>query len=115
MVKHELALPEDEWVKEGVCFHCQQAVEKHLKAFLVSRDIEVAKTHNISYLLVKCREISPQFPEFQIRDLSLFGVAIRYPDDLYVPTVEETRYYANLAHEIAKYIQELLSRLQKGG
>jgi HEPN domain-containing protein len=33
IVEHELALPIEEVVKDIVCFHCQQAVEKYLKAF----------------------------------------------------------------------------------
>jgi len=35
IVEHELNLPEEEIVKDAVCFHCQQAVEKYLKAFLI--------------------------------------------------------------------------------
>jgi HEPN domain-containing protein len=34
-----------------VAFHCQQAVEKFLKAFLVGREVEFSKTHNIEELL----------------------------------------------------------------
>ena len=34
----------------SVCFHCQQAVEKFLKAFLIANGVEVKKTHNIEYL-----------------------------------------------------------------
>jgi HEPN domain-containing protein len=34
--------------REIVAFHCQQAVEKFLKALLVRRQIEFPKTHDIS-------------------------------------------------------------------
>jgi len=30
-----------------VCYHCQQFVEKSIKAFLVEKDIEFYRTHNI--------------------------------------------------------------------
>jgi len=30
-----------------VCYHCQQFVEKAMKAFLVEKDIEFHRTHNI--------------------------------------------------------------------
>ena len=33
---------------EGICFHCQQAVEKYLKAHLVYNNKEINKTHDIS-------------------------------------------------------------------
>ncbi|GAI45399.1 unnamed protein product, partial [marine sediment metagenome] len=34
-----------------ICFHCQQAVEKYLKAYLVHLNIVFRKTHSLSYLL----------------------------------------------------------------
>lgn len=43
----------------SACFHCQQAVEKFLKAFLIANGIEIKKTHNIEYLLSECSDIDP--------------------------------------------------------
>ena len=40
-VEHELTLPENEVVRDVVCFHCQQAVEKYLKAFLIYHKQEI--------------------------------------------------------------------------
>jgi HEPN domain-containing protein len=37
--------------KASICFHCQQAAEKYLKAFLIAHDKEFHKTHSIEYLL----------------------------------------------------------------
>jgi len=34
-----------------VCFHCQQAAEKYLKAYLVFLDVMFPKTHNIGQLI----------------------------------------------------------------
>lgn len=44
-------MKEVEDVTEIVCFHCQQAVEKYLKALLIAHDVEFPKTHNIDFLL----------------------------------------------------------------
>ncbi len=33
----------------SVCFHCQQAVEKFLKAYLIANGIDIKKTHNIEF------------------------------------------------------------------
>jgi HEPN domain-containing protein len=41
VIEHELKLPDDEIVKDAVCFHCQQAVEKYLKAFLIHHKIHL--------------------------------------------------------------------------
>ncbi|MDO9635067.1 MAG: HEPN domain-containing protein, partial [Paludibacter sp.] len=45
----------------SVCFHCQQAVEKFLKAFLITNGMEIKKTHNIEYLLSECGDIDADF------------------------------------------------------
>lgn len=47
----ERLLRDDDPIREAVAFHCQQAVEKYLKAVLVSRQVEFPKTHSIAQLL----------------------------------------------------------------
>ena len=32
-----------------ICFHCQQAAEKYLKAFLIYSGKDIVKTHNIEF------------------------------------------------------------------
>ena len=44
-------------------FHCQQAAEKYLKAFLVKKQIEFTKTHNIMSLLNLCASDDNSFKE----------------------------------------------------
>jgi HEPN domain-containing protein len=44
MIEHEMALPDTEWVTDGICFHCQQAVKKAQKAYLIYHGIETIKT-----------------------------------------------------------------------
>ena len=44
-----------------ICFHCQQAVEKYLKWFLVSHDVEPPKTHDLEELEKLCETLQPQF------------------------------------------------------
>jgi HEPN domain-containing protein len=66
-----------------VAFHCQQAAEKFLKAFLVRHQIEFPKTHDIARLLDRVATISPAIAE-SLRDadrLTPFGVEMRYPGD----------------------------------
>ncbi|MHC6202263.1 HEPN domain-containing protein [Breznakiellaceae bacterium SP9] len=38
-----------------VAFHCQQAVEKYLKAFMVAHDMSVIKIHDLSTLYCPSR------------------------------------------------------------
>jgi HEPN domain-containing protein len=42
--KHELSFADA--VTESICFHCQQAAEKYLKAYLVYLGIPFIKTHD---------------------------------------------------------------------
>ena len=71
---------------EIICFHCQQAAEKAVKAVILSAHIsdEAPKKHDISFLL-RCLE-----QRFTIDDryyaygdfLNPFGVIVRYPNEL---------------------------------
>ena len=52
--------------KATVCFLMQQGVEKYLKAYLVSNDIEIKETnknkiHDIGKLINDCEKIDPSF------------------------------------------------------
>ena len=100
LVEHELRLPEEEVIRDIVCFHCQQAVEKYLKAFLVYNKKKVKRTHDIAYLLNECSFIDKGFASIEIKKLSTFGVDIRYPDDFYVPDMEEVKFYYDLTKRV---------------
>ncbi|MDI6784473.1 MAG: HEPN domain-containing protein [bacterium] len=110
---HELALPEEETVTDSVCFHCQQAVEKYLKAFLIFHNIEIERTHDIAYLVKQCSSIDNDFANIEIKELSSFGVDIRYPDDFYIPDLEEAKFYYQLANQIKKLVLTKLG-IKKG-
>jgi HEPN domain-containing protein len=69
--------------REIVAFHCQQAVEKYLKAFLVRRQIEFPKTHDLAKLLDRVATVDASIAE-SLRDadaLTPYGVEARYPSD----------------------------------
>ena len=46
-------------INDLICFHCQQAVEKYLKARLQEADVRFPKTHDLSLLIAL---IIPQDP-----------------------------------------------------
>ena len=85
----------------AVCFHCQQVVEKYLKAFLISQGVEIRKTHNIEFLLAQCEEFDPDFSLIDPKDLNDFGVDIRYPGDIYSPSIEK-HWNINKSHWMSK-------------
>jgi len=54
-IENNLRYSDEEIPIDTVCFHCQQAVEKYLKAYLVHNEISFPHTHNLGSL--PCREI----------------------------------------------------------
>ncbi len=91
-----------------ICFHSQQAVEKFLKAFLIYHDIDFPKTHDLDFLLMECQKIDKSTFGIDLKSLTDFGVAIRYPDDFYIPGINETKEYIIIAKEIKTLIESLI-------
>jgi HEPN domain-containing protein len=84
-------------------------VEKYLKAFLVYGGIDFPKTHDVDYLLSKSMILNCEiFDSIDFKNLTEFGVIIRYPDDFYVPNVSETQYYIHVALRIKTIIYGLI-------
>jgi HEPN domain-containing protein len=69
---------------EIACFHSQQCAEKVLKGYLVSKDIEPEKVHNLEELCNKCSQFDSTFTGLisACQALSPFAVAARYPNQL---------------------------------
>jgi len=85
-------LKTDNPVTDAICFHAQQAVEKYLKAYLVFKDIEPKKTHKIEKLVLACMTLDAAFSSLKDADiLTEYAVEFRYPDDFYIPDIEEER------------------------
>ena len=103
-------LETNEVVTDTVCFHCQQAAEKYLKAFLVRKQIEFSKTHNIMFLLNLCSSVDKSFKENlpEADNLTDYAVEIRYPDDWYEPTIEETKQAYEVALKVKNFVLEKL-------
>lgn len=67
---------------DACCFHAQQAAEKYLKAYLVSKQINFPKTHDLQALLTLCVSINSFFSQINepVIRLSDYAIAPRYPD-----------------------------------
>jgi HEPN domain-containing protein len=66
---------------EIICYHCQQAGEKALKAVLAYYDEEIPRTHDLFRLLSLCAEHSPELLDLstQAKRLTDFATITRYP------------------------------------
>ncbi|MCX7908989.1 MAG: HEPN domain-containing protein [Ignavibacteria bacterium] len=88
-----LISPEDEIIANGLCFHCQQAVEDFLKAFLVHRKKDLHKFHKLEYLIKLCTNIDKDFEFLFLMNLDLTTDAteVRYQDEFYSPSLDEAK------------------------
>ena len=91
-------------ILDTACFHCQQAAEKFLKAFLIFKGQDIAKTHNIKFLLEESAKLDSDFEGIDIKNLNVFAVDIRYPDDYIMPELDETKDYLRIALEIKQLV-----------
>jgi len=103
-------MKEVEDVTEIVCFHCQQAVEKYLKALLIAYDVEFPKTHNIDFLLKQSIKIDTNFEIFMGNSLSEYAVDMRYPDIRYIPTEDEMNEAIDLMYKIINFVKEIIKQ-----
>jgi HEPN domain-containing protein len=70
-------------VHDGVCFHCQQCVEKYLKGLLEEQGLSISKTHDLDKLRTV---LLPHYPSLRplrrgLVFLTTFAVTTRYPGD----------------------------------
>jgi HEPN domain-containing protein len=90
---------------DTIAFHCQQAVEKYLKASLIHMRIEFQRSHDLPYLLEMLSgkvEIRPELFDKAIL-LNGFSVEIRYPDQI----IHLTKYELESAISIADDFRQL--------
>ena len=106
---NELNINNSDKITDAICFHCQQAIEKYLKAFLILNKIEFKKTHNLDFLLSMCINIDKDFSILNIDDLSSYAVEIRYPDDFYIPSVKEAENAYKIAINVKMFILNKLN------
>jgi HEPN domain-containing protein len=80
VARHEAALPNPE--RDAVCFHCQQAAEKYLKAILCEQGHPITRTHDLARLLRDhlSHEKSLKPLRRLLASLTRYAVDFRYPD-----------------------------------
>lgn len=64
-----------------VAFLCQQAVEKLLKAYLISRETQPERTHDLRSLALQCAMLDESLRPMEdlVAPLTIYAVATRYP------------------------------------
>jgi HEPN domain-containing protein len=94
---------------EIICFHCQQAVEKYLKWFLVLHDFDPPKIHDLEELGKFCETILPQFSEIYegCSLLTGYSVHFRYPSEIQIEKEDMDRALKH-ARSICEFVRTLV-------
>lgn len=103
VARREMAAPDP--VRDAVCFHFQQAVEKLLKAWLIWSDVDFDPIHNIAVILAACEKTDLAFGQLKgAAALTPYAVSVRYGDDFYIPTALETAAASAVASEVETFL-----------
>jgi HEPN domain-containing protein len=93
-------------------YHCQQAAEKALKAFLVYHEVVFEKMHNLVALVVLCTEIEPGFQILldAAATLTPYATAFRYPGEFFEsePELSQVEEALQLAKQIVEVVMNHL-------
>lgn len=99
--------------KEGIysicCFHCEQAVQKVLKAFLYFKGERFIAIHSCVTLNEKCTEYDSNFSKFKeyVRKLDQYYIPTRYPDAIPFPQIPSEIYTKEQAEDAINITKEI--------
>ncbi len=91
-------------------FHSQQAAEKALKAYLVSREEPFPKTHELPRLVSYCKQLDAGFADLEVpaAQLNPFISRYRYPGAADVPEPAEAEAAHGMAAAVVEFVRARL-------
>jgi len=98
---------------DTVCFHCQQAAEKLLKAYLVAKSVQPPFTHDLLLLLEDVLVLSADAETLRddLASLMPYAVHARYPDEAFIPTPEDAYEARRAAQRVLEWLELRLEGL----
>ena len=102
----------EEILYEDLCFDCQQAVEKSLKALLVYVGVVFPPTHSPGKLIELIEENGINVPE-EIKDsipLAAYAVDTRYPGDYEPVDKEEYEEAVKIAERVYFWVEKRIEK-----
>lgn len=96
---------------DTVTFHCQQAVEKYLKAYLIFLSIPFRFSHDLVYLLDLISQKDGEFDNFYdvVSELQGYAVEIRYPNETIYLNNEKVEKGMAIAKEIRDFVTKKMN------
>jgi len=95
---------------EDCLFHCQQAAEKSLKAFLVWRDQPFRRTHDLVELTRQCTDLEPALISalHGIGPLTRSAWEFRYPGESEAASMDQARDWLAKVKELLQAVEAWL-------
>lgn len=100
----------DDPYTETAVYHCQQSAEKALKAFLMLRDVEFEKTHNLTLLVQSCADLDRAFCELMphAEALTPYATLYRYPDEIESADIQQAQEAVEMAQAVLGFVKARL-------
>ena len=98
---------------EIVCFHCQQAAEKILKAYAIANGEPLIKTHDLSIILAQCKKHNQLFSSLDRASIILndYAVIYKYPTNEDAVTEHDMNNALDQALKIIEFTHARLAEL----
>jgi HEPN domain-containing protein len=103
-------LKSQESLFDAVVYHCQQAAEKALKAYLTYQRVSFRKTHDLGLLVELCLVSEPRFQCLEdVADvLTPYATEFRYPGNIIEPERHEAEEALRMAASVVNLVTEAL-------
>ena len=97
-------------------YHCQQAAEKALKAYLVFKNYKTIKTHDLVKLIVKCSQFDRTFEKLydDAEHLNPFATKFRYPTEFDLPDFQDTKKSIQRTQKIVNFVLKKIAESGTG-
>jgi HEPN domain-containing protein len=76
---------------------------------LTFKEVDFGRTHNLEMLLKLCVEKDKDFQNLDVGDLTFYAVEVRYPDDFYIPPLEEAKECFKIASKVKEFVLKKLN------
>ena len=104
--KRLMSQGEDEPLLDTAVYHCQQAAEKALKAYLTAHGVTFPKIHLLTPLVTLCSDINKSFLELldAAEILTPLATEFRYPGDILEPDPSDADEAYRIAEDVVQFV-----------
>lgn len=105
----EAALDAKPPITDIAAFHCQQAAEKYVKAYLVHQREPFEKIHDLEQLMGQCARLDAAWQELRdsVEPLTAYAVRFRYPGPP-DPPIQEVQTALGVVKQLRDFVLERL-------